>query len=420
MRCHVFPGQGVQKKGMGRELFARFPELSSRADRVLGYSIEELCLENPERRLSETVYAQPAVFVVNALHHLAAEEDLPPADYFAGHSLGEYSALFAAGAFSLETGLELVRQRAELMGQATGGAMAAVVGVPEAVVEQTLAAQDATGVVIANYNAPEQFVLSGSKEELARIKPVFEKLEGVRGFVPIRVSGAFHSPWMEAAAARFRAVLASAELVVPRTPVVSTVTGRPFDADPDAVRAVLAEQITKPVRWIDCVRHLRSAGVSAFVELSDSKVLTPLIDKITDVGEPVPDPRRDLIDRIKREILQPEIGDDALTFDDDQSFRRLGLNSVIYVRLARRVQTVLGVKIKPDVIFQHRSCAALADHLLSRMEPQQPAPWQEYRDERVLALLRDCTDGRLGVEQVVEALRAGLANATSPKVNQGT
>jgi [acyl-carrier-protein] S-malonyltransferase/polyketide biosynthesis malonyl-CoA-[acyl-carrier-protein] transacylase len=167
-------------------------------------------------------------------------------------------------------------------------------------------------------------------------------------------------------------------------------------------------------------------GVSDFVELSDSKVLTALIDKIAAVEEPAPDPRRELIDRIKREILQPEIGDDALSFDDDQSFRRLGLNSIIYVRLARKIQTVLGIPIKPDVIFQHRSCAALADHLLSRdesqdtKEPGRPAPWREYRDERVLALLRDCGDGLLGIEQAVEQLRAGLANATSSKVNQGT
>src|ERR1051326_6942106 len=194
MRCHVFPGQGVQKKGMGRSLFGRFPELCSRADHVLGYSIEKLCLENPERRLGKTEYAQPAIYVVNALHHLAALEDLPPADYFAGHSLGEYNALSAAGAFDFDPGLALVKRRAELMGQASGGAMAAVVGLSEAVVEQTLKEHDAAGVVIANYNAPEQFVLSGSKEDLARIKPVFEGLEGVRGFVPVRVSGAFHSP----------------------------------------------------------------------------------------------------------------------------------------------------------------------------------------------------------------------------------
>ncbi|MFB7049977.1 ACP S-malonyltransferase [Streptomyces microflavus] len=413
MRCYVFPGQGTQKKGMGRNLFGRFPDLPRRADRVLGYPIEELCLENPERRLSETVYAQPAIYVVNALHWSAAQEDLPPADFFAGHSLGEYSALFAAGAFDFETGLTLVRRRAELMGQVSGGAMAAVIGVSEQIVEETLKQHDATGVVIANYNAPEQFVLSGSREELARIKPVFEKVEGVRGFVPVKVSGPFHAPAMAPAAARFRTLLAAVDVGELRTPVISNVTGRPFGSDAQEVRALLAEQITEPVRWTDCIRYLRDAGVSAFTELGESKVLTSLIDRITIAQEAAPDARRDLIERIKREILQPEIGDEALGFDEDASFRQLGLNSIIYVRLARRAGTVLGVPIKPDVIFQHRSCAALADYLLTRDDvagaaaPEaRPAPLREYQDERVTALLRDCANGTLGVDRTVEAIHA--------------
>ncbi|MFW3476894.1 ACP S-malonyltransferase [Streptomyces microflavus] len=419
MRCYVFPGQGTQKKGMGRNLFGRFPDLPRRADRVLGYPIEELCLENPERRLSETVYAQPAIYVVNALHWSAAQEDLPPADFFAGHSLGEYSALFAAGAFDFETGLTLVQRRAELMGQVSGGAMAAVIGVSEQIVEETLKQHDATGVVIANYNAPEQFVLSGSHEELARIKSVFEKVEGVRGFVPVKVSGPFHAPAMAPAAARFRTLLASVDLGELRTPVISNVTGRPFGPGAQEVRALLAEQIAKPVRWTDCIRYLRDAGVSAFTELGESKVLTSLIDRITTgqepalAQEPAPDPRRNLIERIKREILQPEIGDEALGFDEDASFRQLGLNSIIYVRLARRAGTVLGVPIKPDVIFQHRSCAALADYLLTRDDvagaaaaEAPPGPLREYQDERVTALLRDCANGTLGVDRTIEAIRA--------------
>ncbi|MFJ2027159.1 ACP S-malonyltransferase [Streptomyces sp. NPDC087897] len=413
MRCYVFPGQGVQKKGMGRSLFGRFPDLRRRADHLLGYPIEELCLENPERRLSETAYAQPAIYVVNALHWSAAQEDLPPADFFAGHSLGEYSALFAAGAFDFETGLTLVQRRAELMSQVSGGAMAAVVGISEQVVEQTLKQHGATGVVIANYNAPEQIVLSGSHEELARIKPVLEKVEGVRGFVPVRVSGPFHSPAMAPAAARFRDLLAAVDLGDLRTPVISNVTGRPFGPDAREVRDLLAEQIAKPVRWTDCVRYLRDAGVSDFTELSESKVLTSLIDRITTARETTPDPRRDLIERIKREILQPEIGDEALGFDEDASFRQLGLNSIIYVRLARRVGTVLGVPVKPDVIFQHRSCAALADYLLTRDDITRaaapatpPAPLREYQDERVTALLRDCANGTLSVDRTIEAIRA--------------
>ncbi|MFF8469311.1 ACP S-malonyltransferase [Streptomyces griseus] len=420
MRCYVFPGQGTQKKGMGRSLFTRFPDLRRRADRVLGYPIEELCLENPERRLSETVYAQPAIYVVNALHWAAAQEDLPAADFFAGHSLGEYSALYAAGAFDFATGLALVRSRAELMSRISGGAMAAIVGVSEQIVEETLERHGADGVVIANHNAPEQFVLAGSREELARLRPVFEKTEGVRGFVPVRVSGPFHAPAMAPAAERFRSVLASVDVGRLRTPVVSNVTGRPFGPDAREVRDLLAEQIARPVRWSDSIRYLRDAGVSDFTELGESKVLTSLIDRITTAREAAPDPRRDLIERIRREILQPEIGDEALGFDEDASFRQLGLNSIIYVRLARRAGKVFDVAVKPDVIFQHRSCAALADYLLTRDDvartavPQAPpaapdappAPLGEYRDERVAALLHDCANGTLSVDRTVEAIRA--------------
>lgn len=422
MRCYVFPGQGTQKKGMGRSLFARFPDLVRRADRVLGYPVEELCLENPDRRLSETAYAQPAIYVVNALHWAAAQEDLPPADFFAGHSLGEYSALLAAGAFDFETGLTLVRRRAELMSQVGGGGMAAVVGLCEQAVEEILERLDATGVVVANHNAPEQIVLSGSHQELARIRPAFEKAEGVRGFVPVRVSGPFHSPAMAPAAARFRELLASVDLAALRTPVVSNVTGRPFGPGAQEIRDLLAEQIARPVRWTDSIRYLRDAGVSAFTELSERKVLTALIDRITEAHQPapapdpgpaLPDPRRDLIERIRREVLQPEIGDEALDFDEDASFRQLGLNSIIYVRLARRTATVLGVPIKPDVIFQHRSCAALADYLLTRDDlpraapPEAPpAPLRDYQDDRVTALLRECANGTLSVPRTIEAIRA--------------
>ncbi|BAG23609.1 MULTISPECIES: ACP S-malonyltransferase [Streptomyces] len=420
MRCYVFPGQGTQKKGMGRSLFTRFPDLRRRADRVLGYPIEELCLENPERRLSETAYAQPAIYVVNALHWAAAQEDLPAADFFAGHSLGEYSALYAAGAFDFATGLALVRSRAELMSRISGGAMAAIVGVSEQIVEETLERHGANGVVIANHNAPEQFVLAGSREELARLRPVFEKMEGVRGFVPVRVSGPFHAPAMAPAAERFRSVLAAVDVGRLRTPVVSNVTGRPFGPDAREVRDLLAEQIARPVRWSDSIRYLRDAGVSDFTELGESKVLTSLIDRITTAREAAPDPRRDLIERIRREILQPEIGDEALGFDEDASFRQLGLNSIIYVRLARRAGKVFDVAVKPDVIFQHRSCAALADYLLTRDDvartavPQAPpaapdappAPLGEYRDERVAALLHDCANGTLSVDRTVEAIRA--------------
>jgi [acyl-carrier-protein] S-malonyltransferase/polyketide biosynthesis malonyl-CoA-[acyl-carrier-protein] transacylase len=411
MRSYVFPGQGVQKRGMGRGLFEHFPDLCRQAGEVLGYSVETLCLEDPERLLRRTEYAQPAIYVVNALHHLTAcRRDPRPADYLAGHSLGEYNALLAAGAFDFATGLTLVRRRAELMGRAEGGAMAAVVGVSEDAIEDTLRAHGATGVVIANYNAPRQLVLSGGRDELARIRPILEAMDGVRGFVPLRVSGAFHSPRMETAVAAFRKVLDSVDFGEIKTPVVSNVTGRPYESGGHAVRESLAAQITRPVRWSECVRYMRDAGVSTFVEVGASKVLTRLIDEITAEDRDADGERGDLLTRIKRDVLQPVVGDAALGFDENQSFRQLGMDSIVYVRLARRVEAVFGIPFKPDMIYANRTCAALADHLLARQdapkaEPKEAVPWREYRDERVLALLRDCANGTIGVDQVIETIR---------------
>lgn len=331
MRAYVFPGQGVQKKGMGRGVFEHFPELCRQADEVLGYSVERLCLKDPERQLNKTEYSQPAIYVVNALHYLmACRQELPATDYLAGHSLGEYNALFAAGAFDFETGVTLVKRRAELMAKADGGGMAAVVGVSSNVIEETLKAHDVVGVVIANYNAPEQFVLSGSKEELERIEPIFESMKCVRGFVPLRVSGAFHSPSMAPVAKAFRAFLDSVDFGEVVTPVISSVTGRPFESGQQAVRETLAEQVTQPVRWAECIRYMQNAGVSVFVELGESKVLTSLIDKIT---------------------------------AEEQG--------------------------------------------ASKAEPTDAVPWREYHDERVLALLRDCANGTLSVDKVIETIRAG-------------
>jgi len=185
---------------------------------------------------------------------------------------------------------------------------------------------------------------------MERIKPIFERLEGVRGLVPLRVSGAFHSPHMETAATAFRAFLDSVDFGELRTPVISSVTGRPFEPGQRAVRETLAEQITRPVRWTECVRYMRNAGVTDFVELGGSKVLTSLIDKITaEAGE-----RRS---------------------DGD-------------------------VAPRPGENQQGASNAV----------PTDAAPWREYRDERVLALLRDCANGTLSVDKVIETIRAGGAN----------
>ena len=270
MRCLLFPGQGVQRKGMGAELFARFPDATALADEVLGYSIEELCVRDPQRRLRDTRYAQPAVFFVNALMGMAVETRH---DFYAGHSLGEYNALVAADVLDLETGLRLVRRRAELMSEITGGGMSAVQGVPVAFVRRALIETGLTGVFVANLNADTQTTIAGDRAEVAVAAKAIAALPGAR-VVPINVSGPFHTPLMAPAEARFREVLAEVEFRPARAPVVSSVTGEAFDG-PD----LLARQLSSPVEWVHAVTTLRAAGVTAFDEVHGT-TLSSLVSKI--------------------------------------------------------------------------------------------------------------------------------------------
>ncbi|MFD9736464.1 ACP S-malonyltransferase [Umezawaea sp. NPDC059074] len=269
MRCLLFPGQGVQKKGMGAELFARFPDATALADEVLGYSIEELCVRDPERRLRDTRYAQPAVFFVNALMGMAEADP----ECVAGHSLGEYNALVAAGVLDLEDGLRLVRRRAELMSEITGGGMSAVQGVPVAFVRRALIETGLTAVFIANLNADTQTTIAGDRTEVAVAAKAVAALPGAR-VVPINVSGPFHTPLMAPAEARFREVLAGFEFRPARVPVVSSVTGDAFEG-PD----LLARQLSSPVEWVRAVKTLRALGVTAFDEVN-GKTLSSLVSKI--------------------------------------------------------------------------------------------------------------------------------------------
>lgn len=286
MRAVVFPGQGSQARGMGGDLFARFPELTAIADEILGYSVATLCREDPRGQLDQTQFTQPALFVVNALTYLARGQDGEPApDYFAGHSLGEYNALCAAGAFDLATGLRLVRERGRLMAAATGGGMAAAVGLSEDAVREVLSRGGLSGVDLANHNAPDQFILSGPREavESAR-EPMLAA--GARAYLMLRVSGAFHSRYMAPAWREFQQVLADCEFHPPRVPVMANVTGRPYE--PGSVREILAEQLVRPVLWEQIVRHLLAAGATTFDEVGPGQVLTGLVKKIRQSAPPQP------------------------------------------------------------------------------------------------------------------------------------
>lgn len=286
MIAYVFPGQGSQRKGMGGSLFEEFRELTDKASTVLGYSIRELCLDDPDGHLSDTRYAQPALYTVNALHYFkVTEETARHADYLAGHSLGEYNALLAAGAFDFETGLRLVQKRGELMGRAAGGGMAAVIGLAEETIRAILEEHAFHDLTIANYNSPSQLVISGPRADIDRAGLVFESA-GARLYVPLRVSGAFHSPWMNDAGAEFAAFLTGFQYSPLTVPVISNVHARPYG--PSELIENLVQQITRPVRWTESIRYLLARGKMEFEEIGPDRVLTGLIRAIRRESKDLP------------------------------------------------------------------------------------------------------------------------------------
>ena len=274
----LFPGQGSQSKGMGADLFDRFPDWTADADRALGYSIRELCLDDPRGELGQTAFTQPALFAVNALAYRARVEAGRPAPAFvAGHSLGEYNALVAAGVFDFHVGLRLVARRGALMGTVAGGGMAAIVGLPPARIVAILAESEAgQRLDVANVNSFEQTVIAGRQADLAAVKPAFQHA-GAR-YIPLKVSAPFHSRYMREPMQDFAAELARVEFAHPAIPVVSNVTAAPYD--PAHLRATLAAQIGQSVRWLDSVLYMLDHGATEFEEIGPGAVLTGLVSKI--------------------------------------------------------------------------------------------------------------------------------------------
>lgn len=284
MRAFVFPGQGSQKRGMGQELFDKVQEFKvaeSQIDAILGCSVRRLCLEDKDDRLRQTQYTQPCLYIANALHYYQALTEGKRPEFTAGHSVGEYSALLAAGAFDLITGLRLVQKRGELMSRAKNGGMAAVVGLDLQRIQAVLRDNSFDLLDIANQNAEEQTVISGPVPEIERAKPVFERA-GASTYMTLQVSAAFHSRYMESAEDEFADFLGGFSFNPLKVPVISNVTGRPYPTgDPTVcIRYLLTRQITQPVLWLDCVRCLLQAGVTEFDELGPGIVLTNLIHQI--------------------------------------------------------------------------------------------------------------------------------------------
>lgn len=281
----VFPGQGSQHVGMARDVCERYPaakRVLNEADAVLDFSLSQLCFEGPESELTDTINAQPAILAVSAALLAIVQErlgaELTPA-LLAGHSLGEYTALWAAGAFDFPTALRLVRERGRAMkaaGELQPGAMAAVLGMPVATL-QTICAQ-VGDVWVANDNSPGQVVLSGKKSALEQALRL-AKEHGAKRVIPLAVSIASHSPLMAPAADTYASTLEQHKLTSAHIPVVANVSALPM-REPAEIRMELLCQFTSPVRWVDTVHYMVAQGVQIFLEIGPKNALTRLIQQI--------------------------------------------------------------------------------------------------------------------------------------------
>lgn len=284
-KAYVFPGQGAQFSGMGKDLYessAKAKELFEKANEVLGFDITKVMFEGTADELKETNITQPAVFIHSVISALVADEFEP--DMVAGHSLGEFSALVAAGALSFEDGLSLVYKRALAMQKACDvnpSTMAAILGLSDEAVEALCEKVD--GVVAANYNCPGQLVISGSKEGIEKACEV-AKEEGAKRALPLPVGGGFHSPMMEPARVELAEAINGTEFKSPVCPVYQNVTTKP-ETDVAVIKENLIAQLTAPVKWTQSVQNMVADGAEVFIECGPGKVLQGLVKKINRPSE---------------------------------------------------------------------------------------------------------------------------------------
>ncbi len=283
MKAYVFPGQGAQFVGMGKDLYDNNPEakeLFEKANEILGFRITDLMFEGTEEDLKQTKVTQPAIFLHSVLLAKTLGDEFRP-DMVAGHSLGEFSALVAAGALSFEEGLKLVAKRAMAMQkacEARPSTMAAVLALPDEKVEELCAEVDDV-VAPANYNCPGQVVISGTIEG---VDAACEKMKaaGAKRALRLKVGGAFHSPLMQPAQEELAEAIAAAEFSTPVCPIYQNVDGRPH-TDPAEIKENLIKQLTAPVRWTQDVQAMVADGATEFVELGPGSVLQGLVKKIS-------------------------------------------------------------------------------------------------------------------------------------------
>lgn len=279
MDVYLFPGQGSQKKGMGLGLFEKYTHLVRQADQVVGYSVKELCLEDPYNVLDQTQYAQVALYVVNCLYYLEELRNrrVQPS-ILIGHSLGELNSLFAAGVYDFITGIELVAKRGSLMQQISGGTMAAVVGLELAQLKNLLLNFGFERIDIANLNSPLQTVIAGPIKDIERAKLILEK-NGAEIVIPLKVNAAFHSRYMHEVGEKFAVFLKDYEFSEPKIPVISNYSARPYQ--PNNIIVNLSRQISNPVRWTDSITYLlQEEPKSIFMETGSKKILTKMVEQI--------------------------------------------------------------------------------------------------------------------------------------------
>jgi [acyl-carrier-protein] S-malonyltransferase len=292
--AYVFPGQGSQFVGMGSELARLRPVargIFSRADATLGIDFSKLCFEGSEAELNDTYNTQSAIYThsIAALETIALSGEIEAPAFVAGHSLGEFSALCAAGALSFEDGLKLVRERGRLMklaGERAPGSMAAILGMDADRLRDICAAvseKHAQPVVLANDNCPGQIVISGGKESVAEAGSV-AKQQGAKRVAPLAVSIAAHSPLMTSVSGEFAQAVANTPFNAARVPVVANTSAKAI-THPDDIRSELCAQLTSPVRWTDSVRFMTAQGVSSYIEVGPKDVLCNLIKRIDSAAQ---------------------------------------------------------------------------------------------------------------------------------------